>query len=287
MRPLKVVMMMNAGFFLVELGAGWWTNSLALLADAGHMLVDLMAVGLSLGAAWYSQQPASATKTYGYHRAEILAALLNGVVLWGLAVWIGVEAFHRFKNIPEILGGPMLVVAVCGLIVNLVSGSVLHRVSHENLNVQGAYLHVMFDVVGSLTAIAAGVAIVWKGWMWMDPLLSVATAGLMVWSAWKLIQEAVQILMEGVPSHVSVAEIQAGLLGVDGVSEVHDLHVWTLTSGFVAMSGHAVIADVARSHEILEGVRKMLSEKFHIGHMTLQLEPPHFGNTVQPLRRLS
>ncbi len=286
MGPLTMVFGLNIFFCFVEAIAGWWTNSLALFADAGHMLVDVMAIGLSLFAMWLSRKPATAHQTYGYHRVEILAALVNGVLLWGLVLWIWVEAFQRLFQPPEVLGGPMLAVAMCGLVVNVVSGVILSRIAHDNLNVRGAFLHVLFDLLGSCAAVGAGLLIVWKGWFLADPLLSVATAGLIVWGAWKLIQEAVHVLMEGAPSHVDVKAIREAMIQVEGVKAVHDLHVWTLTSGFVAMSGHAVIEDAGTSQEILAQAKRVLNEQFHIEHMTLQLETENWGREERPLRRL-
>lgn len=285
--PLKIVFFLNLSFCGIEAAAGLWTNSLALLADAGHMLVDVLAVGMSLGAAWLAKRPATSKSTYGFYRVEILAALINGMVLWGLVLWIWVEAFHRFHQLPDILAGPMLAVAVVGLIINIISGLVLHRVSHASLNVHGAFLHVVFDMLGSVAAILAGICLLWKGWKWVDPLLSILTAALIVWGAWKLILEALEILMERAPGHIDVAALRRALLEVEGVQEVHDLHVWTLTSGFEAMTGHAVIRDIHRSPMILEQARRLLADRFHIEHMTLQLELPEFGKDVLPLRRLA
>jgi cobalt-zinc-cadmium efflux system protein len=270
-RRLFAVLLLTATFMVVEAVGGWLSGSLALLADAGHMLTDVGAIGLSLVTAVIGARPADEHRTYGYRRWEILAALVNGAALFGIAAWIVVEAVHRIGAPPPVRAGLMLGIASAGLVVNLVALSILHAGHQHNLNTRGAYLHILGDLLGSAAAIAAGVIILLTGWTLADPILSIGVALLILVGAWRLVRESTDVLLESVPRGVSMAEVQGRMLAVPGVSAVHDLHVWTVTSGLVAMSGHAVVPDLAAHPAALEGIRAQLAE-LGIGHVTIQLE---------------
>jgi cobalt-zinc-cadmium efflux system protein len=259
---------------IVEAVGGWLSGSLALLADAGHMLTDAGALGLTLLSAWIALRPASHSKTYGYQRWEILAALINGAALFGIAGWVVVEAVQRIQHPEPIKAGLFLVVAAGGLLVNLISLGILHGIRDGNLNTRGAYLHVMGDALGSVGALAAAAIIATTGWMLADPIVSIALALLILVGAWRLVRESTDILLESVPRHVSMAEVQRRMLAVSGVTAVHDLHVWGVTSDLVAMSGHAIVPDLAHHPEVLERIRAEMS-RLGIGHVTIQLEVQH------------
>lgn len=270
-RRLFAVLLLTATFMVVEAIGGWLSGSLALLADAGHMLTDVGAIGLSLVTAVIGARPADEHRTYGYRRWEILAALVNGAALFGIAAWIVVEAVHRIGAPSPVRAGLMLAIASGGLVVNLVALSILHAGHQHNLNTRGAYLHILGDLLGSAAAIAAGIIILATGWTLADPILSIGVALLILVGAWRLVRESTDVLLESVPRGVSMAEVQGRMLAVPGVSAVHDLHVWTVTSGLVAMSGHAVVPDLAAHPAALEGIRAQLAE-LGIGHVTIQLE---------------
>lgn len=271
MPRLWVVLGLTGSFMVLEAVGGWISGSLALLADAGHMLTDVGALALSLLAAWIAQRPAGETKTYGYLRWEILAALINGAALFGIAGWVVWEAIQRLQNPGPIRTGIFLTVAAAGLAVNLVSLALLHRSREGSLNLRGAYLHVMGDALGSVGALAAA-GIVWRtGWTAADPLVSIALSLLILVGAWRLLRESTDVLLESVPGHVSLPEVQARISGVRGVAAVHDLHVWTVASGMVAMSGHAVVPDLEAHPGVLEGIRAEMAA-LGIAHVTMQLE---------------
>jgi cobalt-zinc-cadmium efflux system protein len=270
-RRLFAVLLLTAAFMVVEAVGGWLSGSLALLADAGHMLTDVGAIGLSLVSAVIGSRPADEFKTYGYRRWEILAALINGAALFAIAVWVVVEAIHRIDSPPPVRAGLLLGIAAGGLVVNVVALSILHGGHQHNLNTRGAYLHIMGDLLGSVAAIAAGIIILLTGWTIADPILSIGVALLILVGAWRLVRESTDVLLESVPPGVSMAEVQSRMLAVPGVSAVHDLHVWTVTSGLVAMSGHAVVPDLSGHPAALEGIRAQLAE-LGIGHVTIQLE---------------
>ena len=276
-RPLlALTLALTCTFLVVELVAGFWTGSLALLADAGHMLTDAAALALALFATWIASRPPTPAKTYGYYRAEILAALVNALVLLIVAGAIVTEAWRRWEAPSPVLAGPMAVVAAAGLGVNLVCGWLLHRGAADSLNVRAAYLEVMSDALSSLaTLVAAGIVLA-TGWTGADPLASAAIALLIVPRTWSLLKQAVNVLLEGTPPHLELGEIEAAMCAVGGVRRVHDLHVWTLTSGREAMSAHVVVDDVRESERLLESLHALLHARFGIDHTTLQIEtePP-------------
>lgn len=259
---------------VVEAVGGVISGSLALLADAGHMLTDAGALALSLLSAWIALRPANENKTYGYQRWEILAALVNGAALFGIAGWVVIEAIQRIQNPEPIRAGLFLIIAAGGLVVNLISLRILHGIRHGNLNVRGAYLHVLGDALGSVGALAAAAVIATTGWTLADPIISIVLALLILVGAWRLLRESTDILLESVPGHVSLAEVQRRMLGVAGVIAVHDLHVWAVTSKLVAMSGHAIVPDLGTHPEVLDRIRSEMS-LLGIGHVTIQLEVQH------------
>jgi cobalt-zinc-cadmium efflux system protein len=265
------VLALTASFMVAELIGGLLSNSLALLADAGHMLTDVAALGLSVFAIRLARRPPSARRTYGYVRLEILAALVNGATLLVIAGLIIFEAWQRLRA-PLTIDAPiMLSVASVGLGVNVAGAVLLHRHAHENLNVRGAYLHVLGDLLGSVGAIAAGVVVLTTGWTPVDPIASMAIALLILFGAWKLVREATDVLLESVPAHVDLAAIVADLAGIEGLDEVHDVHVWTLTSGFVALSAHGVIDDPGVHTRVLDEVRTRM-RAHGVEHVTFQIE---------------
>lgn len=271
-RVLKWVLALTGVFMLAELVGGIVSNSLALLADAGHMFTDVGAIGLSLFAIWFARRPPTPEKTYGYLRLEILAALLNGTTLLVIAGVIFYEAFQRFTRPEDVHSGIMLAVATGGLVVNVVAALLLHRSAGESLNVRGAYLHVLGDLLGSVGAIAAALVIMTTGWTAADPIISVVVALLILFSSWKLVREAVDILLEAVPSHIDMGEVQRAIDAIPGVGNVHDLHVWTVTSGYLAMSGHAVVAEPLDHQRVLAQIHECMRHDFGIDHITFQLE---------------
>ena len=270
-RQLGLALGITLAFMLVEVVGGWLANSLALLADAGHMLGDAASLALALLAARLAQQPATPARTYGYLRLEIFAAVANGVVLVGVAVLILWQAVVRLGAPPEIRSGTMLAVAVAGLGANLVALRVLHAGHRHSLNVRGAYLHVLGDLLGSIGTIVAGLVILFTGWVAADAVVSAVIALLVAASAVRLLRESVDVLLEATPRHIALDEVAAELVALDGVSDVHDLHVWTLTSGVVAMTGHAVLDDPDRRGDVL-GAAAARMRRMGIQHVTIQLE---------------
>ncbi|HWN98029.1 MAG TPA: cation diffusion facilitator family transporter [Blastocatellia bacterium] len=272
-RRLTVVLALTITYMLTEAVGGFLTNSLALLSDAGHMLADVAALLLALLALWFAARPITPRKTYGYYRLEILAALANGVALVVISLLISYEALQRIRQPQPVQGFELTLIAVGGLVINAVSAWLLHSASEDNLNMRAAFLHVIGDMLGSIGAIAAGV-LIWKwGLTIADPIISVLMCLLIVYSSWQLIRESVNILLEGTPSHINIRALVEAMHQVAGVTDVHDLHVWTISSGKEALSAHVSI-EVGASHpETLEALQEQLRTMFNIGHVTLQLEP--------------
>lgn len=269
---LTIVLALTTGFMLVEAVAGWYTGSLALIADAGHMLGDVAALALALFAVWLSSKPAGRSRTYGFHRSEILAALANSVLLVVISIAIFCEAIHRFSLPPEIQSTPMLVVAVLGLIVNLISMKLLGAHSHGSLNAKAAYLEVFSDMLASCAVIVAGLVIMFTGWYLADPILSAILSIFIVSRTWGLLKESVEILMESAPREFDLEALTKAFLTADGVVQVHDLHVWTITSGLLAMSCHLTIEPQADSQAVLTQVNALMEKDFKISHTTIQIE---------------
>ena len=272
------------GFFVVEAVAGFWTNSLALLSDAGHMLTDVIGIGMALAAIQLAsrfEQRASSSRsahTFGLYRLEILAAFVNALLLFGVAIWVLVEAARRLTDTPEVLGVPMLIVALSGLVANLVAFWLLREGAKESLNVEGAYLEVLADTIGSVGVIAAAVLLEVFGWAWVDPVIG---AGIGLWilpRTWRLGRRAVRVLLQAAPEHVDLDALVADLSAIEGVADVHDVHVWTLTSEMEAASAHLMVADGVDSHSVLDQARHLLAERHGIEHGTFQVEPDtHVG----------
>ncbi len=269
---LRIVFGLTACYMVAEAITGLLTNSLALVADAGHMLTDAAALGLALLAIQFAERPATPQKTYGYLRSEILAALANAVALLLITIYILIEAWQRFQAPLEVASWPMLIVASIGLVVNLIGMKLLAGSSGESLNVKGAYLEVLADMLGSIGVIAAGIIMLTTGWFMADPIIGAGIGLFIIPRTWKLLKEAVHILMEGTPAKVDVGLLEAAMREVPGVEAVHDLHVWTITSGLDALSAHVSIRDTAESERILTGLQVLLHERFDINHPTLQLE---------------
>ena len=270
-RALEWALGLTGVIAVAEVAGGLVSRSLALLADAGHMVTDAGALGLSLFALWIARRPATAEKSFGYYRLEILAALFNGALLVGVTVWIVVEALGRLRQPPEIRSTLMLAVAVVGLAANLVAVIMLHRARDENLNTRAAYLHILGDTLGSVGTIVAAGVIMTTGWRPADPLMSVVIAALILVSAVRLVGESVDVLLEATPQHVSLADLAGAIGAVAGVSDVHDLHVWTVSNGIVAMSAHATVPDPGRHQAALEEICRRV-RAFGIQHVTIQME---------------
>ena len=266
---LTATLALTCGFLLVEVAGALWSGSLALLADAGGL-------GLALFAIWIAGRPPTPAKTYGYYRAEILAALVNAVALLIVAGGILFETYRRLLAPPAILGGPMLGIAAVGLVVNLACAGLLHDAAEASLNVRAAYLEVLGDALSSVGVVVAAALVVLTGWTLADPLVSGAIALVIVPRTWRLLRQAVNVLLEGTPAHLNLAEIEEAMTSVTGVRRVHDLHVWTLTSGREAMSAHVVVDDVRDSERLLETLHAVMHARFGIDHTTIQLEmePP-------------
>ena len=271
-RRLKWALAISLLYFFAELIAGFMTNSLALLSDAGHMLSDVGALGLSLFAFRVAKRPATHHSTYGFHRVEILAALFNGLALWLIVGIIFAAAFNRMAKPPQVESTGMIVVAVIGLLVNLLAALILHGGHQHNLNLRGAFLHVISDAVGSVGAIAAGVVMLTTGWYLADPLISIVIGVLVLFASWSLVRDSLSVLMQAVPKGIRLDEVRRTIEAVDGVSKVHDLHVWAVTSDIFTLSAHAVVESGEDFHLVLNGIEETLKSRFNIEHTTIQLE---------------
>ncbi len=260
--------------FLAELLGGWWTGSLALLADAAHVFMDAFALGLSYLALRAAALPADDRHTYGYHRLQILAALTNGIMLLLVAFEILREAWERWQQPRVIQAGPMLGIAIVGLLVNMVVAYVLHEHDHDDVNTRSAFLHVLSDTLASVGVIGAGVVILFTGWTWLDPLVSALIGLLIIVSAGRLLKETVHILVEGMPDGMTATAVADAMRNTPSVREVHDLHVWTVSPGYVALSAHVLLADQALSQtaDVMAALKYTLREQFGIEHTTIQFE---------------
>jgi cobalt-zinc-cadmium efflux system protein len=269
---LLIVLGLTAAFMVVEATAGFLANSLVLLADAGHMLTDVAGIGLALGAIWFAQRRASPRRTFGYYRLEILAAIVNAVILFGIAGFILYEAYRRLLDPPQVDALPLVLVATAGLLVNLVGVFLLRPGSAESLNMKGAFLEVLSDAMSSAGAIIAGLILFTTGWRYADPAFAAGIGLFILPRTWFLLQGAINVLLEGTPADVSIEDVQERLLELPGVIGLHDLHIWTITSGFVAMSGHVIVEDDLDRDHLIVDVRKLLHDRFDIDHVTLQVE---------------
>lgn len=285
-RNLFFALAITASVMVAEAVGGWLSHSLALLSDAGHMLVDVMAISLAWFAFRLSSRPATPKRSYGYYRAEILAALFNGMVLMLVSFYIFYQAYHRLSSPPQIKPVSMLLVATIGLAANL-SGIWLLSGSRQSLNIKGAYFHMLGDTISSLGVIGAGLIILLTGWVMVDPIVSIGIGGIILVGAYRLMKEAVDILMESTPKGIELLEVLRAISAVEGVREVHDLHIWTITSGMPSLSAHLTMRESCSQtpERVLIYVRRLLKERFGIEHTTLQLEPPSLSCTVQEEER--
>ena len=280
-RRLLIALALIASYMAVEVVAGIISGSLALLADAAHMLTDAGAIGLALFAIWVANRPASIKRTFGYYRTEVLAALFNAVSLWVIAAWIFYEAYHRFRETPEVAGGVVLIAGGVGLVVNLAAAWVLHRSAGQSLNVEGAFRHVMADLLGSIGVMVSGGLALAFGWWMADPILSVLIGVMILVSSWQLVVNVFQVLLEGSPARIDMHNLCMALEGVEGVTLVHDIHAWTITSGYESLTAH-VLVDPDYPGD-LETLRRRLQQiayhDYGIAHITMQMEQPLEGCT--------
>jgi len=275
-RRLSIVLALTVVYMLAEVAGGWLTGSLALLADAGHMFTDAAALILALTAVWFASRPATPKKTFGYYRLEIIAALVNGVALVLIALLIFYGAYQRWLEPPVVKSGPMILVASGGLLVNLFCAWILHSKDEIDLNMRGAWLHVMGDALGSIAAILAGACMMFFGWYAADPFFSVVISLLIIVGSVRLIRESTNVLLEGTPAHINLAAVEDAILATSGVNNVHDLHVWTITSGREALSAHVIHAHSISQPDLLKELRTKLHDRFGVDHLTIQMETPDF-----------
>ncbi|HWP94699.1 MAG TPA: cation diffusion facilitator family transporter [Gammaproteobacteria bacterium] len=279
-RPLGAALALTLAFAVLEALAGWWSGSLALLSDAGHMMTDAAGLAIALLAAFIARRPATERHSYGFGRFEVIAAIANAMFMVGVVVAIAIAAFGRLQTPSAVQAVPVVAVALLGLLLNV---SVAWMLSHgeQTLNVRGALLHVMSDLLGSLAALASGLVIWLTGWTPIDPILSLLICALILVSSVRLLREALHVVMEGVPAGIDLPEVGHSMATVAGVRSVHDLHIWTVTSGTVALSAHVVVDDLAAWPAVLDALRRHLRELYAIEHVTLQPEP-----LAQPLRKM-
>ncbi len=271
-RALRLTLALTIAYTVVEVVGGIVTGSLALLADAAHMLSDNASLAVALFAAWLAGRPAGPNRTFGYRRAEILAALFNGVALVAISIWIFIEAANRFRDPPEVEAGLMLAIAAAGLAVNLVAARILHGHADGNLNVSAALRHVLADLLGSIGVIAAAAIILATGWEYADPAVSVLIGFLILVSSWGFLRDSTQILLEGSPAGIEVEQVGNAMAAMPGVAQVHDLHVWEITSGFPALAAHVLVGRETDCHAVRRELETMLRERFELEHTTLQLD---------------
>lgn len=269
---LWIVLLLTLGFMSVEVVAGMYTGSLALFADAGHMFSDAAGLFLAIIAIWFASRPATLSKSYGYYRTEILVSLFNALMLMAISGLVLITAWSRFNKPAEVISGPMFWVAVLGLAVNFIALRILHSSSQNSLNMRGAYLEVLSDMIGSAGVLIASLVIRYTGWLWVDTLVSVCIGLLIIPRTWKLLSECVNILMEGTPGRIDLRSLKDELSAVEGVIDVHDLHVWTITSGLDSMSAHVLVDCDVSPVVVLEKIHAILEEKFQIHHSTVQTE---------------
>lgn len=271
-RALAIALALIASFMFVEVVGGLLSGSLALLADAAHMLSDAASLAIALAAIWLAERPATLRRSFGYQRAEILAALFNGITLVLISVWIFYEAYQRLEDPPEVLGETVLVIAVIGLLVNVGAAWLLSRDQGESLNVSAALRHVLADLAGSVGVIVAAVIILVTGWQAADPIIGALIGVLVLVSAWPILRDSIRILLEQAPAGIDVDEIERALVQTDGVEDVHDLHVWTITSGFPALAVHVLVGRERDCHERRRRLERVLEEDFGISHTTIQVD---------------
>lgn len=271
-RALGFVLVLTFIFMIVEAVAGFYTESLALLSDAGHMLTDVFALSLAFFAIWFAEKPPTSTKTFGFYRAEILAAFFNSLLLFAISFAILFEAYRRIQSPEEVKSVEMTIVAIVGLIINLINAYILYKFQSDNLNIKGALYHVISDALGSVGAITAGIIMITTQWYYADSLISILVSLLIIRVAWGLFRDSSHILLEGTPKGIDLDAVQECICSQQGVISAHDLHAWTLSQGFEAFSAHLVVENMDNTEEIISKIKKELSDKFNITHVTLQLE---------------
>jgi cobalt-zinc-cadmium efflux system protein len=283
-RALLLALALTLSFAFVEAAVGWWSGSLALLGDAGHMVTDAFALGFAALAAWISKRPASKRHSYGFGRADVVAAMVNGLFMLVVVLGIVIEAIERFRDPQPVAGAAVIGVALVGLMINIFVAVILSR-GEQTLNTRAAMLHVIGDLLGSLAALIAGIVIYFTGWTPIDPLLSLFICGLIVLSSLRLLREALHVIMEGVPAHIDLARVGKAMVEADpSVIEVHDLHIWALSSGTIALSAHLEVENLSSWDQLLEQQREMLRQQFGIEHVTLQ--PETGTHVLRPMSRV-
>lgn len=273
-QSLLIVLGLTVAYLVAEVAGGYLTHSLALLADAGHTLTDVLALGMAIAAIWFARRPATAAKTYGFYRLEILAALANSVLPFAVAAYIFYEAWHRLQAPPTVHSLPMLGIALVGIVINGVSAWRLHAGAAENLNMRGAFLEVLADVLGAFGVVVAAALILFTGWKLADPLVSVVIGLFILPRAWGLLKSALDVLLEATPPNIHLDEIEEAMEAMPGVTAIHELHAWTITSGFVVMSAHVLANGERYSSDVLHDLQDLLRTRFGIDHITLQVERP-------------
>ncbi len=276
LRPLLIAFGLTAAFMVVELVVGLSVNSLALISDAAHMGTDVLGLGMALAAITLARRKGSPQRTYGLYRLEVLAALANGLLLFGVAGFVLIEAVRRFSEPPQVPGTPLLITAIIGLIINLISFRLLMAGAKESLNIKGAYLEVLGDLLGSLGVIVAAVVLLLTGWPWADPIIGVGIGLFILPRTFKLTRQALRILLEVAPPEIDIEQVQRRLAEIPGVASVHDLHIWTVTSGMESATGHITVEDDADYEEVLGAVLTVLKDDYGIDHATMQCEPEAF-----------
>lgn len=278
-KPLFIAFGITAGYMVVEFVVGFAINSLALISDAAHMGTDVLGLGMALAAITLASRPTTSQRTYGFYRLEVLAALANGLLLFGVAGYVLFEAIRRSSEPPEVPGLPLLIVAFIGLTINLISFRLLMAGSKESLNLKGAYLEVLGDLLGSVGVILAAIVLLTTGWPYADPIIGVGIGLFILPRTYRLTREALRILMEVAPKNLDLDSIRASLIALPGVDDVHDLHVWTITSGMESASGHIVVSDGGDYPTVLDAVLRLLHDDYDITHATFQCEPKDFSET--------
>lgn len=282
-RSLAIAFALTAAFMIIEFAVGIAIDSLALMADAAHMGTDVLGLGMALAAITLANRPATSQRTYGLYRIEVLAALANGVLLFVVAGYVVVEAIGRFAAPPEVPGTALLVVACAGLVVNVISFRLLTAGSRESINIRGAYLEVLGDLLGSIGVIAAAIVMLTTGWRYADPVVAIGVGLFILPRTWRLTSQALRILLESAPATIDVTRVRTAILAVDGVVAIHDLHVWTITSGIESATGHVVVAPDSDYETVLRAVLAVLRDEFHIEHSTIQCEPAAFDEPSGPV----
>ncbi len=270
-RSLLIALVLTLGFAVVEVVGGYFSGSLALMGDAGHLAMDALAIGLSAFAAWFAAKPPSRTHSYGFGRIEVIAAWASSLLMLGISLTVIIEAIRRMEHPTPVNGGPVILIASIGILMNLILAILLAK-NKKSLNTRAVFIHVLGDLLGTLAALISGAVIYLTHWTRIDPILSIVIGGIIFFSSIQLIRESLAVLMEGVPTHLNIHNVSETMIKLNGVKAVHDLHIWTLSSGVVALSAHVNVDDLSKWEKILKKLNDVLKETYHIGHITLQPE---------------